>query len=83
VAIGKGESAFLSRVFDLRALPSNDRRASDMLGDIVLHRETFRDWDDDWPYDDARLDLLRGPDDVFLRFLTEMILFNPMAFRWQ
>jgi len=60
-------------VFDLTALPSNDRRASDKLGDIVLHRETFRDWDDDWPYDDARLDLLRGPDDVFLRFLTEMI----------
>jgi hypothetical protein len=68
-----GESAFLSRVFDLSALPSHDRRASDMLGDVVLHRESFRDWSDDWPYDDGRLDLLRGPDDAFLRFLTEMI----------
>ena len=68
-----GESAFLSRVFDLTALPSHDQRTSDMLGDVVLHREHFRDWDDDWPYDDGRLDLLRGPDDVFLRFLSEMI----------
>jgi hypothetical protein len=68
-----GESAFLSRVFDLSALPSHDRRASDMLSEVVLHRETFRDWTDDWPYDDGRLDLLRGPDDAFLRFLTEMI----------
>jgi hypothetical protein len=68
-----GESAFLSRIFDLTGLPSHDRRASDMLGDVVLHRENFRDGDDDWPYDDGRLDLLRGPDDVFLHFLTEMI----------
>ncbi|MGE4280829.1 MAG: hypothetical protein AB7G62_14660, partial [Magnetospirillum sp.] len=55
------ESAFLSRVFDLTQLPSHDRRATDMLNDVMLHREHFRDWDDDWPYDDARLDLLRGP----------------------
>lgn len=67
------ESAFLSRVFDLTALPSHDRRASNMLSDVVLHREHFRDGEDDWPYDDDRLDLLRGPDDVFLRFLAEMI----------
>jgi AbiJ N-terminal domain 3 len=68
-----GESAFLSRVFDLSALPSHDRRASDMLDDVVLHRENFRDWSDDWPYDDGRLDLLRGPDHALLHFPSEMM----------
>lgn len=68
------DAAFLSRVFDLTTLPSDhDRRASYMLGDIVLHREHSGNWDDDWPHDDVCLDLLRGPDDQFLRFLTEMI----------
>ena len=57
-----GESEFLSRVFDLTSLPSHDRRASDMLGEVIFHREHFRGWDDDWPYYDGRLDLLRGPD---------------------
>jgi hypothetical protein len=61
------------RVFDLRTLPSRDYRVSDMLGDVVLHRENFHDWDDDWVYDDSRLNLLHGPDDVFLRFLCEML----------
>lgn len=67
------ESAFLTRVFDLESLPSHDRRCSTMLGDVVLHRENFSDWGDDWVYDDGRLDLLRCPDDVLLSFLCEMI----------
>ena len=67
------ESAFLSRIFDLSALPSRDPRFGDMLSDVLHHRENFRDGDDNWPYDDGRLNLLHGPDDVFLRFLAEMI----------
>jgi len=67
------ETAFLSRVFDLEGLPSTDYRRSNMLGDISQHRENFLDWDDDWVYDDQRLNLLRGPDDKLLNFLAEMI----------
>jgi hypothetical protein len=67
-----GESDFLARVFDLEKLPSRDRRCSDMAGDIFMHREHFIDWDD-WVYDDARLNLLRCPDETLLTFLCEMI----------
>ncbi len=67
------ETDFLSRVFDMTKLPSEDHRASTMLGDVSLHRQTFHDWDDDWPYDDGRLNLLRTPDETFLRFVCEMI----------
>lgn len=67
------ESDFLTRMFDLEALPSNDYRCSSMLGDIMMHRENFSDWGDDWIYDDSRLNLLRGPDETFLRLLCEMI----------
>jgi hypothetical protein len=38
-----GETDFLSRVFDLTKLPSEDYRASNMLGDVSLHRENFHD----------------------------------------
>jgi hypothetical protein len=44
-----------------------------MLGDVALHREHFDDRGHDWVYDDGRLNLLRGPDEVILRFLCEMI----------
>lgn len=68
-----GESDFLARVFDLEKLPSNDDRCSNMAGDIHMHRENFLDWEDDWVYDDSRLNLLRCPDDKLLTFLCEMI----------
>jgi len=68
------ETDFLSRVFDLSALHSNDYRCSTMLADVALHRENFSDWGGpDWVYDDGRLNLLRGTDKIFLRFLCEMI----------
>ena len=67
------ETDFLSRIFDLKQLPSNDYRVHGLDGDILIHRQRFTDWPDDWVYDDVRLNLLRGPDDVFLQFLCEMI----------
>jgi AbiJ N-terminal domain 3/Abortive infection C-terminus len=67
------ECAFLSRIFDLTTLPSHDHRARTMLEDVALHRGQFHDWGDDWPYEDGRLNLLRGPDDLFVRFLSETI----------
>jgi AbiJ N-terminal domain 3/Abortive infection C-terminus len=68
-----GECEFLSRVFDLKSLPSHDRRCANMADDVHFHRQHFYDGADDWIFDDARLDLLCCPDDVLLNFLCEMI----------
>ena len=72
---GKLDDAdFLSRIFDLSSLPSYDSRHKDMAGDIFRHRVMNpEDWSDDWVFSDTRLDLLHVPDEVFLRFLCEMV----------
>lgn len=67
------EIQFLSRIFDLEKLPSNDGRFSSASGDIWQHRVNNYDWDDDWIYSDSRFGLLRGPDDNFIRFICEMV----------
>ena len=68
------EVEFLARVFDLTSLPSRDSRHSDMEGDIIRHRLwNPEDWPDDWVFGDGRLDLLHAPDDLFLKFLCEMV----------
>lgn len=68
------EADFLSRIFDLAQLPSNDHRCSNMAGDINMHCVNFAgDWNDDWVFDDSRLNLLRAPDDLFLCFLCQMV----------
>lgn len=67
------EIQFLERIFDLHALPSNDRRHKDAR-DIWQHRVLNpEDWDDNWIYEDSRFNLLRGTDEVFLRFLCEIV----------
>jgi AbiJ N-terminal domain 3/Abortive infection C-terminus len=69
-----GDADFLSRIFDLSSLPSNDNRHKDMAGDIARHRVMNPgDWDDDWVFSDGRLGLLYVPDDIFLKFLCEMV----------
>ena len=65
--------AFLSRLYDLQTMPSNDTRFTTAERDIIQHRYNNRDWEDDWVYDDARFALLQGPDDTLLRFLAEML----------
>ena len=67
------ETGFLSRLYDLSELPSFDRRSSTAAGDIATHRESFLDWDDDWIFYDSRFDLLRCPDEEFLKFLAETV----------
>lgn len=64
---------FLGRLFDLEALPSGDSRFKTASGDIWQHRINNDDWPDDWVYEDSRFNFLNGPDDVFLRFLSEMV----------
>lgn len=68
------EVEFLERLFDLESLPSHDSRFKNAAGDIWQHRvNNPMDWDDDWIYDDKRFNLLKGPTDLFLRFLCEMV----------
>ncbi len=65
--------AFLSRLYDLEALPSYDSRYKTASGDIRQHRFNNDDWEDDWVYDDARFGLIGGPVEMFLRFLCEVL----------
>lgn len=67
------EQEFLSRLFDLKNLPSTDGRFQDAAGDIWKHRVMNSDWNDDWVFYDRRFNLLGGDDETFLRFLCETI----------
>lgn len=66
------EPDFLSRLFNLEELPSFDHRFENAAGDIWQHRINNHDWDDDWVFTDQRFNI-SGDDDVFLRFLCEML----------
>jgi hypothetical protein len=67
------ETEFLSRLYDLSALPSYDGRFKDAAGDIWQHRVNNNDWDDDWVFSDPRLNLRSGDDETLLTFLCETI----------
>jgi AbiJ N-terminal domain 3 len=67
------ETEFLSRLYDLERLPSTDGRFSNATGDIWHHRVNNNDWDVDWVFTDGRFELPVGPDEVFLRFLCDML----------
>ena len=68
------ESDFLSRMFDLENMESNDSRFPNAAGDIWQHRvNNPSDWDDNWIYNDERFNLLNCDDSQFLNFLCEMI----------
>ncbi|HEU4731552.1 MAG TPA: abortive infection family protein [Kofleriaceae bacterium] len=67
------EAEFLGRIFDLGRLPSLDSRFENAAGDIWQHRVNNHDWSDDWVFHDSRFNILRGDDDLFLRFLCETV----------
>lgn len=67
------EDDFLARLYDLTAMRSTDHRMRNAAGDIHQHRINWRDWEDDWVFYDSRFNLLRAPDDEFLRFLCETV----------
>lgn len=67
------EVDFLSRLFNLDEVPSSDSRFKNAERDILQHRIMNDDWPDYWVFSDSRFNLLRVEDDVFLRFLCEMI----------
>jgi len=69
------EPEFLSRLFNLKSLPSRDamRRYNNAYDDIYQHTVNNNDYDDNWIYSDTRIDLLHCEDDKYLDFLTETI----------
>jgi hypothetical protein len=64
---------FLSRLYDLRALPSHDTRYKTAYEDVWKHCVVNRDWKRNWVFADRRFGLDDGPDTVVLRFLAEML----------
>ena len=62
---------FLKRVWPLDEMPSEDGRFKTATRDIATHR-SFGDWDDSHLLLE-RLNLARGPDDEFLRFLEALV----------
>lgn len=68
------ETDFLSRLYDLDSLPSQDRRFRTAKRDIWQHCEfNPGDWPEDWIFTDSRFDLMHASDEAFLRFLCEII----------
>lgn len=67
------EDDFLARLYDLAAMRSTDPRMRNAAGDIHQHRINWLDWETDWIFYDSRFNLLRAPDDEFLRFLCETV----------
>ncbi|MEV4367467.1 hypothetical protein AB0J71_10370 [Nonomuraea sp. NPDC049637] len=67
------EIAFLDGLYDLDALPSRDTRHPTARGDITQHRMNNCDWENDWIFEDSRFQLLEGPDEVLLAFLTRVV----------
>lgn len=67
---------FLSRLYDLRVLPSYDSRVNDAYSDIYLHTVTNpSDYPYEWLFSDERLTLAKGSDEQLLNFLCE--IFHP------
>lgn len=66
------EIRFLKRIYKLDELPSIDPRYNDMENDIAKHRVVNYDWDDWWFVDDIRLELFSS-DEIYLKFLCEML----------
>jgi hypothetical protein len=61
---------FLARLFDIKSLPSRDYRYNNAYDDIYQHMVNNTDWDNDWIYNDPRINLSYCDDDTYLRFLA-------------
>jgi hypothetical protein len=67
------DEAFLDRVVDLDSLPSTDPRFETARQDLWQHLVNNDDWESDWVFSYGPLALLTGDDEVFLKFLCEML----------
>jgi len=67
------DAEFLSRLYNLKSLPSHDPRYKSAEEDIQRHRDSDCDWPHDWIFTDSRFNLLQSPDETFLKFLCAMV----------
>ncbi|WP_421905887.1 abortive infection family protein [Mameliella sp.] len=67
------EIAFLSRIFDLTSLPAHDSRFQNAEQDIWQHCINNFDWPRDWVYSDPRFRLYAAEQDIFLKFICEVL----------
>ncbi len=67
------DAEFLSRLYDIKKMPSKDNRFVDAYKDIWQNRTYKDNWVDDWVFSDERFNLLTAPDDEFLKFVCETV----------
>lgn len=67
------EVTFLEDLYDLDQPPSGNSRLPTVRADIQQHRFNNEDLDDDWIFEDSRLELCNGPDEVLLAFLARTV----------
>lgn len=67
-----GDLEFLSRLFDLKSLPSNDSRFKNAHDDIWQHTINNADYEGNWVFTDDRFFPQNVSDNIFLSFLCEM-----------
>ncbi len=70
------ETEFLSRLYQLDELPSNDPRFEDAFCDIWQHRVNNLDWGHDWVFYGDRFGLLQD-EEKFLQFIAATV--HPMV----
>ena len=69
------EIDFLKRIYELKSMPSNDHRFNNAEGEIWQHTIYNNDYEDGWVFEDERFELLKGEDEIFLKFLCSV--FHP------
>jgi hypothetical protein len=68
------EPDFLSRIFNLNEIQSDDTRFKNAYQDIQQHRvRNPHDWDDDYVFTDPRFNVRWGTDEIFIQFLEMTI----------
>ncbi|MEU9413746.1 Shedu anti-phage system protein SduA domain-containing protein, partial [Streptomyces sp. NPDC048281] len=67
------EVTFLEGLYDLDRPPVGNSRLPTVRADIQQHRFNNEDLPDDWIFEDSRLELSHGADEVLLTFLARMV----------
>lgn len=67
------QADFLSRLYNLDAMHSNDGRYRTASDDINKHTYFNDDWSEDWILNDSRFNLMHCPEEEFLKLLCENV----------
>ncbi|GAA2779250.1 DUF4263 domain-containing protein [Kitasatospora sp. CM 4170] len=67
------EVTFLEGLYDLDRCQSENSQLPTVRADIQQHRFNNYDLPDDWIFEDPRLELAQGPDEVLLAFLARVV----------